>query len=159
MPFKISLSDIEKLSTDLDKVIQQERETNSFTITALKEFVKLKLEESFQLLTSERNSNTFQCIFDLSLTGVQHIVDQKEEAKSHFKSISNKSNKNEIQYKKWNLLLEESKTRISELNIEYVFEALRINYISGFIAASEYILDLPITMIPKSHRLKRSKII
>jgi len=142
LPSKISLLDIEKLSTDLDNTIQQERETNSFTITATKEFVKLKLEESYKQEKSKICSRPINVPDNLGFI-------------QNFGNIWNQYGMSES---KLASLLEESKIKISKLSVESVLESLRINYVSGFIAASEYILDLPITMVPKPYS-KRQKII
>ena len=143
----------------MDNIIQQERETNSSATTALKEYVKSKLEESFQILINEKNSSTFQDICDLAVSGSKYIGGQTQAAESHITSISDRKNKKQIQYNEWKLLWEESKTRISLLDVECCLESLRINYTSGFFAACQYILDQPIIITPKPYRLQRSKII
>ena len=46
-------------------------------------------------------------------------------------------------------LLEESKIKISSLDVKFLFEALRINYSKGFAASCKYILEQPIIVTPK----------
>ena len=109
----------------------------------MSEYAKLKLNESCKLEKSKIYSNQIDVPNNLGfIQNLDNIWKQYGMSESKLASI-----------------LEESKIRISKLDVEHVFEALRVNYISGFIAASNYILNQPVTIIPKSSRLKRSKII
>ena len=123
------------MSTDFDKIIQQERESDASATTELKEYVKSKLDESIEQAKSETYSRPINVPVDLGvMVNLSYILEQKGIAQSQLES-----------------LLEESKTRISKLDVECVLEALRINYASGFIPACQYVLNQPIIITPKPY--------
>jgi len=130
------------MSVDFDEMIKQERETDLFAAIELKEYVKSKLEESFQQVKSDTTINPANTPTNLGFVqGVFYSLEQQNVVESQLKS-----------------LLEESKIQISKLDVKYCLESLRINYTSGFIPACRYLLDQPISVIPKPWPFKRSKI-
>gem|GEM_PF-5317199 len=135
MPCKISLSDIDKMSTDFDNLIQQERETDVSAITELKEYVKSKLDESCEQAKSEIYSRPINVPVNLGFIPTLDYIWKKQTV-----------NELKLEYS-----LKESKARVSNLDVEDVLEALRINYRSGFTPAFQYILNQPITITPKPY--------
>jgi len=117
----------------LDIFIGQERETNIFATHELKEYVKSKLEESFQDTKKEIDMMLIDAPNDLgAVQTFSFIWNTKEEKVMQLKS-----------------LLEESKTKISSLDVKCLFEALRINYAKGFAPSCKYILEQAIIVTPK----------
>jgi len=117
----------------LDIFIGQERETNIFATNELKEYVKSKLEESFQNSKKETGMMSINAPNDLGAVQIfSFIWKTKEEKVMQLKS-----------------LLEESKIKISSLDVKCLFEALRINYAKGFASSCKYILEQPIIITPK----------
>ena len=143
MQHDINLSVIRKISADLDTIAQQERETNVFAINELKEYVKSKLEESFQDAKNETNSKSIDPPIGLGVwQTLSFILKRKEEAVIQLSS-----------------LLEESKTKISNLDSKCLFETLKIIFTKGFVPACTYVLDQPIIITPKPYPGPNSKII
>ncbi len=117
----------------MDIFIRQERETNIIATNELKEYVKSKLEESFQDTKKEIDMMSINAPNDLGVVQTfLFIWNTKEEKVMQLKS-----------------LLEESKTKISSLDVKCLFEALRINYAKGFAPSYKYILEQPIIVTPK----------
>ena len=129
------------MSADFDKIIQQERETDVSAITELKENAKSKLEESFQQAKSETYSRPINVPVNLGVFPTLDYILKKQT-----------ENESKLEY-----LLKESKAKISNLDVEDVLEALKIIYISGFTPACNYLLDLPIIIIPKPYSEKSKK--
>jgi len=123
------------MSADFDKIIQQERETDVSAITELKEYAKSKLEESFQQAKSETYSRPIKAPVNLGFIPTLDYILKKQTV-----------NESKLEY-----LLKESKAKVSNLDVEDVLEALRINYRSGFTPACQYILNQPIIITPKPY--------
>ena len=131
------------MSTDFDKIIQQEREADSIATTGLREYAKSKLDESCEQAKSETYSRPINVPVNLGAIGnLSYILEQQSIAQSQLES-----------------LLKESKIRISKLEVESVLEALRINYAFGFIAACSYILNPPIITPKPSSEMPQNKLI
>jgi len=129
------------MSADSDKIIQQEREADSIAITELKEYLKSKLDESCEQAKSETYSRPINVPVNLGVFPTLDYIWKKQT-----------ENESKLEY-----LLRESKAKISNLDVEDVLEALKINYTSGFTPTCNYILDPPIIIIPKPYSEKSKK--
>ena len=131
------------MSADFDKIIQQERETDSIAITELKEYLKSKLDESCEQAKSETYKWPINVPDNLEFFDhMSYCWEQQSISQSQLES-----------------LLEESKTKISKLDVESVLEALRINFAAGFIAACQYILNPPIITPKPYSEMPQNKLI
>ena len=131
------------MSTDLNTIAQQERETNVFAINELKQYVKSKLKKSFQDAKYETNSKSIEPPIGLGVWQTLLFILKREE-----ESVIQLSS-----------LLEESKTKISNLDSKCLFETLRIIYAGEFVPACTYVLNQPIIITPKPYPGPKSKII
>lgn len=130
---RITLSDVKEMSAELDDMMQKEKETDLFAAIKLKDYVQAKFEESFQ--NQKREINTKQISVPEHLGGVKilcFVHSKLGEESSKLDSF-------------W----DESKRKIFNLDTHQVLEALRLNTVHGFTAACNYLLEQPITVVPK----------
>lgn len=130
---RITLSDIKEMSEELDDMMQKEKETDQFAAIKLKDYAQVKLEESFQNQKREINKKQISVPEDLGgLETLWFVHSKLGEESSKLDSF-------------W----AESKRKIFKLGTHQVLEALKINTVHGFIAACNYLLEQPITVVPK----------